>query len=915
MNMQKKKVLSAEGSESLSLVSLIVRTKNRLALLSEALQSIVQQTYPKIEVIVVNDGGQDVSEVVESFNDTKLSIVLVQFTTPLGRSKAANVGLDRANGEYIAFLDDDDWLDPEHIQQLLLLLENPLQADCVAAYSCVRSIEQKTGKLIRLFDRVYSPVTLKLENYLPIHAVLFRRHVIDGPTACHFDEAFDLFEDWDFWLQLQSHGNFIFNEQITANYRVNDGISGEGVFSDEARAVNVLNQLVEKWKYKWSTKELIEIIAHARLVTQLLEKTELLRFTLDRNNEQLKQQLSSANQNNEQLKQQLLLADQENDLLLSSLSWKITAPLRNIRRKLTGIVLKKHVLQRIVWHFLISVYKNKYLQLPMSLIPFNIKHSLKILCIPQVPQKIRLSDVKKYKVSIIIPVYNHAQHLVRCIDSALGQSYENIEVIICDDCSTDPTVREIIAQYYDGLEVKILLSEKNEGISATQNRLLIASTGDVIAFLDCDDYLADNAIELVLSAWQADTIYAHTGRINIDENGLEVNRISFEHLPRENYFLENLDRMFATHLKLIHRDAFAKVGLFDPRFDSAQDYDMLMRIAFHYPSEAFIHIPDKLYFHRLHNKQTTVSMNEIQLTNTQLIQQEARMRLDIRKGKFDRFISIIMLSYGKKDQTLEALQSLAKTINIPYEIILFDNGSAFETVEFIKSNIEGKFDNLKVIYNDTNLGPAAGRKAALHYASGDWFIVFDNDEIAEPGWLEELLVRASSDKDIGAVCCKVIFPDESLQFSGGKINYLDDQLVLLDLYDKGKSTYDLETAQFRECGWCPIGATLFTLNPGEFLHEGYPNVFEDAGVSMALRKRGKRLVNSPGSWVWHEHMVYRSNIDMKDLYIKDRYNPAKMLISLRSFYKENGLIIKDEYVWRENGLNKLSREDLIDLLT
>jgi len=308
-------------------------------------------------------------------------------------------------------------------------------------------------------------------------------------------------------------------------------------------------------------------------------------------------------------------------------------------------------------------------------------------------------------------------------------------------------------------------------------------------------------------------------------------------------------------------------------------------------------------------------MNEIQLTNTQLIQQEARMRLDIRKGKFDRFISIIMLSYGKKDQTLEALQSLAKTINIPYEIILFDNGSAFETVEFIKSNIEGKFDNLKVIYNDTNLGPAAGRKAALHYASGDWFIVFDNDEIAEPGWLEELLVRASSDKDIGAVCCKVIFPDESLQFSGGKINYLDDQLVLLDLYDKGKSTYDLETAQFRECGWCPIGATLFTLNPGEFLHEGYPNVFEDAGVSMALRKRGKRLVNSPGSWVWHEHMVYRSNIDMKDLYIKDRYNPAKMLISLRSFYKENGLIIKDEYVWRENGLNKLSREDLIDLLT
>src|SRR5690606_28194525 len=119
---------------------------------------------------------------------------------------------------------------------------------------------------------------------------------------------------------------------------------------------------------------------------------------------------------------------------------------------------------------------------------------------------------------------------------------------------------------------------KNEGISASQNWLLIASTGDVIAFLDCDDYLADNAIETAMNAWRNDTVYLHTGRINIDENGQEVNRISFEHLPRQDYFSENLDRMFATHLKLIHRDAFAKVGLFDPRFDSAQDYDMLMRI-------------------------------------------------------------------------------------------------------------------------------------------------------------------------------------------------------------------------------------------------------------------------------------------------------------------------------------------------
>jgi glycosyltransferase involved in cell wall biosynthesis len=920
--MQKNNDFSLDKIENLPLVTLIVRTKNRPALLREALQSIAKQTYPKIEIIVVNDGGDDISEIIRSINNGDVNIIPLQFSASMGRSKAANVGLEKATGKYIAFLDDDDWLEPAHIERLFELLENPLHTYCVAAYSSVRCIDQKTGELIKLFNQSYNAAALKLENYIPIHAVLFHRSVIDSPAACRFDEAFDLFEDWDFWLQLQALGNFIWNEQVTANYRVVSGSSGEGVFSNELRSMNALNALIEKWRHKWSTTEIVEVIARARLLNKLLEKTESLRFGLDKDNQQLRLQLSVADQAKQELMHQLSAANQEienikevNKLLLTSLSWRITKPLRALRRIVAENIKKIFILQQAVWLILIKAYRNKYLQPLIRLIPFNIKHSLKVLFIPRVPDKRLLKDSKELKVSIIIPVYNHATHLQECIDSALGQTYDNLEVVLCDDSSTDPEVKKFIGQYRDRPKLKILYADKNQGISATQNRLLIASTGDVIAFLDSDDYLADNAIEIAVNAWKNNTVYLHTGRINIDEDGVEVNRISFEHLPRQDYFLENLDRMFATHLKLIHRDAFAKVGLFDPRFDSAQDYDMLMRIAFHYPTQAFVHIPDKLYFHRLHKKQTTVSMDDKQLINTRLIQKEARIRQDIRNRKFAHFVSIIMLSYGKKEQTLEALISLKKTFNIPHEIILFDNGSVPETVDFIKLHIEGHFDNLKVIYNNTNLGPAVGRREALQYASGDWFIIFDNDEVAEPGWLEELLVRALSDENIGAVCCKVIFPDESVQFTGGKIKYLDNELVYLDLYDKGKNVYDLETAQFRECDWCPIGATLFTLNPASFLHDGYPNVFEDAGVSMALKKAGKRLVNSPGSWVWHEHLVYRKNIDMKDRYVKDRYNPVKMLTSVKSFYKENGLIIKDEYVWRENNLNCLSREELIVLLT
>jgi len=124
----------------------------------------------------------------------------------------------------------------------------------------------------------------------------------------------------------------------------------------------------------------------------------------------------------------------------------------------------------------------------------------------------------------------------------------------------------------------------------------------------------------------------------------------------------------------------------------------------------------------------------------------------------------------------------------------------------------------------------------------------------------------------------------------------------------------LATAVFRECEWCPIGATLFTVNPAPFLHAGYPNAFEDAGVSMALRRQGLRLLNSPASWVWHEHFLFQEELEMKERYLRSRYDPRRMLTSIAAFYEENGLIIQDEYVWRENGLFALSRAELKRLL-
>src|SRR5262249_23140490 len=95
------------------LVTILIPTYNRPALLPEALESIARQTYAPVEAIVINDGGEPVGAIVERFGAT-----LVEMPQNRGHAAALNAGLARARGSYIAFLDDDDLVFPDHVETL-----------------------------------------------------------------------------------------------------------------------------------------------------------------------------------------------------------------------------------------------------------------------------------------------------------------------------------------------------------------------------------------------------------------------------------------------------------------------------------------------------------------------------------------------------------------------------------------------------------------------------------------------------------------------------------------------------------------------------------------------------------------------------------------------------------------------------
>ncbi|MEZ2129029.1 MULTISPECIES: glycosyltransferase family 2 protein [unclassified Sinorhizobium] len=118
-------------------------------------------------------------------------------------------------------------------------------------------------------------------------------------------------------------------------------------------------------------------------------------------------------------------------------------------------------------------------------------------------------------VSIVIVNYNYARFLKRCIDSALEQSYENAEAIVVDDASTDDTA-DVLSTY--GSRIKTCLRESNGGHAAALNTGFASSRGEIVLFLDADDYLYPNAISEVVDAWEAGTVQVQFRSHIVDED-------------------------------------------------------------------------------------------------------------------------------------------------------------------------------------------------------------------------------------------------------------------------------------------------------------------------------------------------------------------------------------------------------------
>jgi GT2 family glycosyltransferase len=219
-----------EVGESLAdypLVTVVTRTyKNRGEFLRQSMMSVCNQTYPNIELIVVEDGGSTMSSVVSDFEFPEGMSVSYYSLDKVGRSVTGNYGLEKAAGKYCMFLDDDDLLFADHVEVLVGALAK--NADAVAAYSLALEVGTvASGVEGQYFEVSHAvPPILKQEydyevlldhNYIAIQSLLFQKDLFLQRGG--FQTDMSSLEDWNLWLRYGYGNKFVYVPKTTSLFR------------------------------------------------------------------------------------------------------------------------------------------------------------------------------------------------------------------------------------------------------------------------------------------------------------------------------------------------------------------------------------------------------------------------------------------------------------------------------------------------------------------------------------------------------------------------------------------------------------------------------------------------------------------------------------------------------------------------
>jgi GT2 family glycosyltransferase len=481
-------------------------------------------------------------------------------------------------------------------------------------------------------------------------------------------------------------------------------------------------------------------------------------------------------------------------------------------------------------------------------------------------------------ISVIVPVYETDEDmLVRMIESVRAQTYEDWELCIADGNSGKTYVREKLQEYAGrDKRIKVVFLKENKHIAGNSNEALSLAEGQFIGFLDHDDELAPFALYEIVRLLNADPSldFIYSDEDKIDAHGRRGSPFFKPDWSPDLLLSVN----YICHFTVIRHFLLKEIGGFRNGFDGAQDYDLFLRAST--VTSKIAHIPKILYHWRDHEASTATDVSRKEYADSAGVAAlkdflgAANLQAEVMPGVVKTnyvvrypvagrpLVSIIIPFKDKIVLLRKCVESiLEKTTYEDYEIILVSNASSeAETFEYLDAL--GRNPRIRVLTFDEEFNYSRINNFGVRYARGSFLLFLNNDtEVIEPEWLTFLLEHAQR-KEIGAVGCKLLFPDGTIQHAGvivGITGFAGH--VFAGLPEHAYTAFG--SADFLRNCLAVTGACLMTRK--EVFDEvgGFDESFivcgSDVDICLRIHQKGYRNIYVPYAVLYHHEAASRGS--------------------------------------------------------
>ena len=797
-------VINKSSTQEIPLVSVIVPTYNRPEMLEGAIRSILNQTYSEIEILVVNDGGEETEQIINSL-DKDHKITYIKHSQNHERSAARNTALKLARGKYIAYLDDADIFYPHHLETLVNFLEsNPYKVAYTDALRAHQVKEEDGYKIIKKdlpYSMDFSKELLLVQNIAPILCFMHEKSCLNEVGL--FDETLTTHEDWDLWIRMSRKYDFAHIEMITAEFRTReDGSSTtSGRLPDFLRTMEIIfKRYEEHTKNKPQIIELQnkrlewlkgEIHKAANLVKSEKSpghiKTSIVIVTYNSLSD-IKSCLDSIGSNTG-LPYEIIIID--------------NASTDGTQEYLKTLSQAKILLNRTNNGFSracnqgIREAKGEYIVLlnPDTLITQG--------------WDTRMIDHFKDGVGAVGPISNYVAGVQRC------------DLYLKGNLNGERDIEGLAARFYQwnrgqAVETKLLI-----GFCLVLKREVI----DKVGLLDEELFLGNDDLEYSLRLRRhgykllvaTDTFIYHKGQASFQS---ELQSYT------QRLVQESTDILYEK-LKKIYKD------------EEVPTSQELWGIDWFRPSPTLLdHAPES--------------------TGTRLTadshQGDYRTRTTDYKSRIpdpnETLTSIVVLTYNQLEYTSQCLASIEQYTSGYHELILVDNGSTDGTVAYLEGLVKAANGHRhKLICNKDNLGFAKGSNQGIEQASGDYILLLNNDVIVTAGWLERMLAcfeRDSSAGIVGPCSNRVSGPQLDLEANYNTVAEMQEYAQKFSCKNKGRV---LESPKL--VGFCLL-IKREVLDKIGLLDERFGSGnFEDDDLCLRARQAGYKCLIARDVFIHH----------------------------------------------------------------